>query len=203
MEFYLKVTDSLGNEAFDTCLITISAFVKFLFYHTYYIDKGDSVFLDKGVNIHRLFNNENISYNWQPNEGLSNTDLSNNFWASPDTTIWYYVKITDQFGCEAQGDPFYNINVLPLSVSSIDNWSDFKIYPNPLIDNQLNIQSDENIFMKSISIYDLSGKQVFAQNINSLENNLNLTLPNLPNGMYIVHIDTDKGLINNKINVLR
>ena len=91
----------------------------------------------------------------------------------------------------------------PISTLEEEINNNINIYPNPIKNNNLIIQTNESIFVKHVSIYDLSGKQVFAQNINSLENNLNLTLPNLPNGMYIVQIDTEKGLVNKKINVLK
>ena len=79
----------------------------------------------------------------------------------------------------------------------------FKVFPNPIIDNRVFLQTEQDLFIKQVFLYDISGRLTYSSNIYRRENNVNITLPNLPNGMYIIQIDTEKGLINKKINVLK
>lgn len=61
---------------------------------------GDSVLLDAqgGGDSTATY-----SYNWTPNMGLSNNTLED-VMASPDTTTWYYVTTTTNWGCESAPD---------------------------------------------------------------------------------------------------
>jgi hypothetical protein len=81
---------------------------------------------------------------------------------------------------------------------------DLKIiaYPNPVKDF-LNIETSENIKINQIKIYNLSGQEVFNNVITQSQIKVNIALPNLTNGMYIIQIETEQGVINKKINVLK
>ncbi|MFZ4671494.1 MAG: FG-GAP-like repeat-containing protein [Flavobacterium sp.] len=59
--------------------------------------------------------------------------------------------------------------------------SEFSIYPNP-VKNILNINPENNIVMKSIQVYDLTGKLVIEANLN----NTSFSVENLVNGTYIL-----------------
>lgn len=59
----------------------------------------------------------------------------------------------------------------------------FSYYPNPVKD-VLNLKSDHQI--SEIRIYDLTGKEIFAQNIQS--SSKEITLSQLETGIYIVRI---------------
>ncbi|TXG38602.1 T9SS type A sorting domain-containing protein [Seonamhaeicola maritimus] len=72
--------------------------------------------------------------------------------------------------------------------------SNFKIYPNPAKDI-VTIESN-NIEVSSIKIYDILGKQVFAQKgLASKE----LNISHLNSGIYVLRIDTFEGALNKKI----
>jgi len=74
-----------------------------------------------------------------------------------------------------------------------------RIYPNPIKDNKVHIQLPETIFINTIKIYDILGKEVFIKNIQSSENNI-LLKPNLSEGIYIIKLNTTgKGSISKKI----
>jgi hypothetical protein len=76
-----------------------------------------------------------------------------------------------------------------------------KIFPNP-IKNNFSIETSENIKINQIKIYNLSGQEVFNNVITQSQIQINIALPNLPNGMYVVNIQTEQGVINNKINII-
>jgi hypothetical protein len=75
------------------------------------------------------------------------------------------------------------------------------IYPNP-IKNNFSIETADDIYINQIKIYNLSGQEVYSEAISKSQTPINLTLPNLPNGMYVVNIQTEHGVMNKKINVV-
>ena len=75
-----------------------------------------------------------------------------------------------------------------LSVENINNTL-FKLYPNPLNGDVLNIVNTSMVKVNSIKIFTISGKQVI-----SLENpDSTANLNRLTNGLYIVKLISDKG----------
>lgn len=70
-------------------------------------------------------------------------------------------------------------------------YKDFKIYPNPVKNNQLNIQFfSESKNAEQIVVADLTGKVLFKQPVNTYNgvNNLSIKLPELTKGLYIIRI---------------
>lgn len=70
----------------------------------------------------------------------------------------------------------------------------FAFYPNPVKDVLTITNADE---IKSVSVYDLTGRKIKAQSINSKEAKINLS--DLKSGNYVVHIETSKELKSLKI----
>lgn len=190
--FYLKVTDSQGNESFDTTIITISAFVKELLYYDYSINVSDSIFLDKGTNISSLFDNSNnLTFLWTPSASLSNPNIGNYIWAKPSISTWYSVLITDSFGCAAQGDPYYYINVNSVGFTDNACESYFRISPNPA-NEYLYIQNLENYEIDEIKIIDMTGKAVMSSSCN-IEKFIDIS--EIENGLYILLLLYEKNKI--------
>lgn len=188
-KFKLKVTDDIGKIAYDSCVVSFSAFAKTLLYYGYVIPHGDSIFLTKDVNIGRLFNEENITYEWTPSESLSDANLKTDFWAKPDTTTWYSVKIIDEFGCEAQGDPYYHIVVQTLGVDQ-NNLLELSIYPNPT-SNEIYIDS-EAILVDKIEVSNLIGEVLILEEAHHISK-VNIGI--LSQGMYLVNLFSNGKLI--------
>lgn len=80
----------------------------------------------------------------------------------------------------------YGLNVNTLSSPSVD-FSNFKLYPNPVKDSFVISYKDGN--MLNVSIYNLLGRQVMKTKINSSMETVNVT--NLTKGAYIVSINSD------------
>lgn len=83
----------------------------------------------------------------------------------------------DQFNLSLDNVKVY---VKTMSVSDLDS-NKIAHYPNPVKD-VLNIVDTKEI--SSVAVFDLSGKQVFSQNVNNKQTQINVS--NLPTGIYIV-----------------
>ncbi len=72
-----------------------------------------------------------------------------------------------------------------------------KIYPNPASD-VLHIDFSNNLHINKTQILNLLGQSVWVSNQKQIENYV-LNLPNLPKGIYFVHLETTQGLVVRKL----
>lgn len=79
----------------------------------------------------------------------------------------------------------YHYNAPPLGVMDILNDNDLAIYPNPFSD-VLHIEGSSQAYPIEVMIYDMTGKLVVQNKVNSNENTLNLYA--LKTGMYVCHM---------------
>jgi len=114
-------------------------------------------------------------------------DDNDNFWF----VAWY---------C---GISVYNPNGVNLASVEQNTLPDnaIKIYPNPT-NGILHINSNENIAIQNIEIFDMQGRKVYAENIKLPRQNLKINLKQNKSGSYIINIHTDKG-ISRKIFLLK
>lgn len=193
ISFYLKITDSLGCESVDTIVLTKTHFGLNLLSFSYWINQGDSVYLNQGANIGGGWGN--TFYSWSPTHGLSDSTALSGFWAKPDSSIAYSATITDSKGCQMTGPPFYFIYVNPVGIDDVKNNYAIKLYPNPTSDI-IFINLHENKDIKEIKILSLNGQEMISQNKNTKQ----ISLKNIPNGVYIIEIHTSHSeLIRHKI----
>jgi len=86
------------------------------------------------------------------------------------------------------------VEVVPVSIEELQEQDLFSVnvYPNPT-NGQLffNIQSNSDNTLESIQIYDLIGKQIISNAINSEVNSIDLG--HLPKGTYIIVFTSSKG----------
>lgn len=189
-KFKLKVIDNIGQIASDSCVISFSSFAKNLMYYEYSVFYGDSVFLTKDLNVGWLFgNNDSLIYEWNHGESLSDSTLKTNFWAKPDTTTWYSVKITDKHGCEAQGDPYYHVIVQTLGVEE-NELSGVSIYPNPA--NEIIYIENENTLINRVEVLNLTGVSVLQYNGKEISS---IDINPLPKGIYFIIMFSDEKLV--------
>lgn len=74
----------------------------------------------------------------------------------------------------------------------------FKIYPNPCID-ELSVEFDALSTTATFSLIDSKGKIVLSETISAGNNKLKFNITHLPKGTYFAQLKTDKGSIVNKI----
>jgi len=93
--------------------------------------------------------------------------------------------------------PFLDIkynSILGLNKIGLNSPSQSVLYPNPLIKQQLNIDF-ANKFEGNISLYNQLGSKVYETSILQVQNSVQLNLPILENGLYLVISKDKSGLI--------
>jgi len=112
---------------------------------------------------------------------------------TPPTTGEYSVLVTDANGCSATS---FSIMFIADGITELNTI--LNIYPNPTKD-KLNIQY-QGFEISSLLILDVSGNIVFQKNdIKPNENNLQLSLNQLPKGMYILQLISEEKIINHSV----
>ena len=77
-----------------------------------------------------------------------------------------------------------------LSVNEAEKTNNvFRIYPNPANNEVTVLSKDGNV--TNVVIYDVTGRVVYTQNANVTT--LNVNVSNLPKGLYVINVSTDKG----------
>ena len=74
----------------------------------------------------------------------------------------------------------------------------FSIYPNPATD-VLNVNANSNI--QSVEIMNIMGQAIQTINVNDMNTQINTS--SLSNGVYMLRVTTENGVINQKFTVAR
>jgi len=94
-----------------------------------------------------------------------------------------------------------NIN-LTTGIATLDNAAnEISVYPNPAKD-VLMVESTSGIAIQQISIFDILGKEVFFKN-NKNTMKASLDVSGIANGVYFLHVLTEKGQIIRKIELMK
>lgn len=135
---------------------------------------------------------------------LSEQEVSTVEWESFRVKLANFIGQKIQIGIHIVSDPdafcFYLTNFKAqnevLSVEEINNT--VNIYPNPA--NQLmNVRTTSN--MRNIEVYSLAGNKVANYDGEGIETSINVS--GLSNGLYLMRIHTDNGVINQKFSIVR
>jgi len=191
LTFYLSVEDSTGVLCTDSCTVIFSNFIHYLHLKYYTVNEGDSVYLNDGVNIDGGIGQ--LSYLWRPNHGLKDSTSQSGFWAKPDKSIKYYVSVTDSVGCKDEGEDFYYITVNHIGIEENRLDSHVNIYPNPT-NGYFNILLESDLLVFRIAVQNALGQELYES---SFKERINIS--NFSAGIYILELQTDKGIIRKKI----
>ena len=85
-----------------------------------------------------------------------------------------------------------------LSIDNNDLTTEFKIFPNPVINETLYIQSNTGLSLTRVELYNTSGKLVLGKNLNSI-NRTEINLSDISKGQYILKIESDRGNLSKNI----
>jgi len=82
---------------------------------------------------------------------------------------------------------------VPAYLLSANEWvsSTFNLYPNPA-ENVVNITNSENMQVQQVAVYEITGKHLTTQTFNN-QTEIQLNVENLASGVYMLHIETNKG----------
>jgi len=141
---------------------------------------------------HVQFTNTGVnatSYDWDYGDGNSSSEENPYYTYATEGT--YIVTLTVTNAC---GTDVFTDTVIIVSTDNIEELSDnsFFIYPNPA-KSFVEISSDKFSISK-IEIMDISGKQVDILN-NISENDVNIDISELQNGIYFIKISTLKNSV--------
>ncbi len=187
LAFFLTITDSLGCQSTDTIILTTTHFGIHLTWYDYYINQGDSVYLNQTPNIGAGYGT--TYYDWNPSYGLSDTTLYSGFWASPDSTTAYTATVTDSKGCTATaGGPTYIVNVTPVGLDEYNKVS-VNLYPNPTRDVAF-IQKDSYTPISKMEIYSPLGVKLATE----LKPRDRIDLAPYPKGTYVLKLYFEEGI---------
>lgn len=87
-----------------------------------------------------------------------------------------------------------------VGVDEIVSTDNFKVYPNPLVNTTINFEwiTDEQKAVV-VSLFDLSGREVFSSTLNITGRNSSVEIPNLSSGTYVLSINTGDTIQNVKL----
>lgn len=118
------------------------------------------------------------NYRWTLN-GAPLLDETNTF-IFPNQSGLYQLFFLDEYGCERNQLAFYE----EVEIPNCENW---KIYPNP-INDQLNLFLPGEL-LKSIEIYDITGKIIFNQKFENGVDGYDFFIPiDKPSGVYFIRV---------------
>ena len=89
---------------------------------------------------------------------------------------------------------------IQLSNRNIDLSSEISVFPNPASD-MLNIMTTNEIMIKSIEVVDLQGRTVM-RTIDVPQNQIELNTSELNNGIHLIRLVTDRGIMNQKVMII-
>lgn len=113
---------------------------------------------------------------------------------------------TIQHAVTAQGRLFYRLKIIDesgritySSILVVDNKlkSGLKIYPSPLTGNHCTIITDKPV--EQMVLYNAAGRRIFTKRMNNISGTINMRLPHLQNGIYVLQFKINDELINEKI----
>lgn len=184
VQFYLTVIDGNSSICTDTMSLYFTNFGIGLGSIAHTINAGDSVYLTGGINI--LGSIPPIDYLWKPNHGLTDS-TSNSFWAKPDTSVAYFLTLTDSTGCQISAPPAYYVNVNPISIGEQkEAINSLIVYPNPTkgyISIDLDVKGSEK---REIQIINSSGKICVEKT--TWVDRFQLNLRHLNKGLYFIRV---------------
>jgi hypothetical protein len=114
-----------------------------------------------------------------------------------------HIKMMDKYGnySTVAGDTMW-VNLAPDALLASDNLKqepEVEIFPNPAQES-LNIRASENI--QSTTLIDMLGQAVLEEHWRP-GTSVDLHLPKLPNGIYLLRIDTDQGVVFRRVQIQR
>lgn len=181
--FVLTVSDFNGTVCRDTLHVRFSQFVSGLSYLNYSITQGDSVWLNQGTNISGGI--PPYTYVWFPNHGLTDS-TSLLFWAKPDHSINYSLRVTDSAGCSIEDMDYYRILVGYVGIGEVENDYAVRTYPNP-VSQGLHIENPftENLYVR---LLDMQGRVVKNALLLTGKSSITIDMMGVSAGTYVLDL---------------
>ncbi len=138
------------------------------------------------------FSADGVNYTFAGRITANNNTSENNYsyrhTINSFSTVFYRLKIIDKDARSRYS------NILTVN-SKLTNH--VKIYPSPVTGSYVNLYSEKSV--EFITLLAADGKKIFEQRLNNVSGTINITVPVLPNGLYILQVRTKDEFINQKL----
>ncbi len=134
----------------------------------------------------------NLTYIWQ----LNGADIPASSFSNWNTSIegTYSLVLSDSVGCLSASSNTLSLTTIDCTGFETLQATDIVIYPNPA--NQfLNLTMPSNYQVATISIFDMQGRSINLNVAPSSNGTYQIPLHDISNGLYLISINTSKGLI--------
>ena len=116
-------------------------------------------------------------------------EFIDNYGVLDQDKAYYRLKQIDQDG------NFKFSEIVSISINNLQNDNLFKINPNPT-NNNVDIKFLNKLKTNAIiSIYDINGKRLIMNEVESLESDYNMDLSQLPKGIFNITLESQNGKI--------
>ncbi|HTO14329.1 MAG TPA: GEVED domain-containing protein [Edaphocola sp.] len=147
-----------------------------------------------------------INYVWDFGDGTPPVNQPNNPTVShifPGNGN-YWVKVTTHSICGETTDSL-QVSIFGVGINNVDNQTNIRIYPNPTDGQIVNLETDGAINISELSIFNLIGQKIYEnKKMEKKSGKYQIQLSShLPAGIYNIKINTDKGIVNRKLEILK
>jgi hypothetical protein len=134
----------------------------------------------------------NLTYIWQLNGAAIPASNFSNYITNIEGT--YSLVLSDTVGCLSASSNTLSVTTIDCTGFETLQATDIVIYPNPA--NQfLNLTMPTNYQVATISIFDMQGRKINLNTAPSSNGFYQIPLQDIANGLYLISINTSKGLI--------
>lgn len=130
----------------------------------------------------------NGNYNWTNNA----VTTKQNMFSGSTTTI---ILVKDSLNCIADT---FKITVIPVGIREHKKTT-MKMFPNPVTGNEITVQLENATKVKTVSLVDIKGRAMNVNYTQKQDSIIQLKIPDLEPGNYILKIDTKDGSIKQKL----
>ena len=138
-----------------------------------------------------------ISWSWNFGDGGTSTNQNPTHNYSTNGTYTVSLTVSDYFTSNTRTRTGF-IQAGPIGVDENEPGSEVDIYPNP-VTNELHISAGFEI--NSVSMFDISGQQILTREGTGTRQVIKTG--DLPAGIYMIRIDTEKGRVSKRILVVK
>ncbi|MBI9035306.1 MAG: Omp28-related outer membrane protein [Bacteroidales bacterium] len=159
---------------------------------------AQTIYIHESVDFSDLSLNNPTSWSWEFESGDPATSADQNPTVTYDEVGIFNVtlSVTNEAGInETVKDEYITVNW----GDAIDKLEDkhIAVYPNPVNNGELNFNSIVEV--SQIDIFDQLGRKVHTVEVNQIEGNIDVN--HLENGLYVVRLYTEKGVLNKNIEI--
>ncbi|MBL7705016.1 MAG: T9SS type A sorting domain-containing protein [Taibaiella sp.] len=117
----------------------------------------------------------------------------------------YWLKLFSNSTCGEVVDSIMVTIIGGVGVNNVDNEAQIKLYPNPTYDNVVFLEAASGIEISNLKVFNVVGQEVLSRDISDKRSNKHRIVFNkdLAAGVYHIKIQTNKGMVNKKLEILK